>query len=172
MTRLAPLALLALALAAPAPAPAQPQPQPFVDLAALDREVAQFAGADPGEPGGPLRPIDRRLHLARCAAPLALGWNGARHDAVLVRCPAPGGWHLYVPVQAQPAIQTIAIARGEAVTVTVEGDGFAVSQPGEALEAGASGEWIRVRTRAEAGGKGEPLRARIVRPGLVTVPLP
>lgn len=168
MTRPILFALLAAALAAPA------QAQTFADLAGIDRAVAQFAGADPGQPGGPLHPVDRRLHLARCAAPLALGWNGARHEAVLVRCPVPGGWHLYVPVQGQtPATAPVlAVARGEAVTLTVEGDGFAVSQPGEALEAGATGEWIRVRTRTDAGSKGEPLRARIVRPGLVSVPLP
>jgi flagella basal body P-ring formation protein FlgA len=59
------------------------------------------------------------------------------------------------------------VARGEGVTITVAGDGFSVSQPGEAMDAGAIGAWIRVRTNAKA----DPVRARIVRPGLVELPM-
>jgi flagella basal body P-ring formation protein FlgA len=58
------------------------------------------------------------------------------------------------------------VLRGEAVTIAVSGDGFTVSQPGEALDPGAVGQWIRVKTAA-AGA--QPLRARIVRPGLVAL---
>jgi flagella basal body P-ring formation protein FlgA len=61
----------------------------------------------------------------------------------------------------------VAINRGDAVTVVVSGQSFNVSQPGEALESGPVGGWIRVKT---AGG--QPMRAQIVRPGLVSVPLP
>ena len=59
--------------------------------------------------------------------------------------------------------------RGDAVTISLGGEGFAVSQPGEALEAGPVGGWIKVRPLA-AGSP--PLRARIIRPGLVGIDLP
>ncbi|MEY4720681.1 MAG: hypothetical protein RIQ46_406, partial [Pseudomonadota bacterium] len=62
-----------------------------------------------------------------------------------------------------------AINRGDAVTIAVAGEGFAVSQPGEALEGGPVGTWIRVRGLS---AKAQPMRARVVRPGLVEMPLP
>jgi len=43
-----------------------------------------------------------------------------------------------------------------------------VTQPGEALEGGAVGAWIRVKSASSAA---DPLRARIVRPGLVRLDL-
>ena len=163
-------AILAAALVAAAPALAQS----FTDLAAIDRAVADFTGAPLGSPGGALRPVDPRLRLAPCRAALALGWYGTQRSSVAVRCPVPGGWRLYVPVTsgnhtgtgaaAEPLIQ-----RGDAVTVMVSGEGFAVSQPGEALEAGAGNVWIKVRGTAP----GAPvLRARVIRPGVVGMDLP
>ena len=83
----------------------------------------------------------------------------------------PGGWKLYVPLAGagSAALQSDAITRGDAVTVTVMGQGFAVSQSGEALESGPVGAWIKVRT----GGSGAPvLRARVLRPGAVGIDLP
>lgn len=163
-----PFALAVLALPAAAAA------APFADLAAIDRAVADFTGVAPGQPGGAMQPVDRRLRLAECPAPLATAWNGTRHDAVLVRCPEGAAWHVYVPVRAAAsgAAPVLAVARGEGVTIAVEGEGFAVSQPGEALEPGAVGDWIRVRTVREGSPKGEPLRAKVVRPGLVVLDMP
>jgi flagella basal body P-ring formation protein FlgA len=57
------------------------------------------------------------------------------------------------------------IERGQGVTEAVTGDGFSVSQPAEALESGAIGAWIRVRTQA----KSDPIQAQVMRPGLVEV---
>jgi len=48
----------------------------------------------------------------------------------------------------------------------VRGRGFSVQQAGEAMDSGAVGDWIFVRTAR----KSEPLRARIERPGLAIVP--
>jgi flagellar basal body P-ring formation protein FlgA len=150
----------------------------FADLAVLDGEVAAFTGAPQGAPGGAALPVDRRLRLAECSGPLALSWYGSRRETVLVECAAPGGWKVYVPLRSV-AVGTAAaaapvVARGDAVTVLVSGAGFAVSQPGEAMEPGALGAWIRVRS---AGGKGEPvraqvLRAQVLRAGVVGIPLP
>lgn len=141
----------------------------FTDPAEIDRAVAQFTGLPIGVPGGAMLPVDRRLRLARCTTPLALSWRGGGHDSVLVQCPDAGGWRLFVAVAGQQgqADAGPAVARGDAVTIAATGEGFSVSQPGEALDAGPVGAWIRVRT----GPKAEPMRARIVRPGLVELPV-
>jgi flagellar basal body P-ring formation protein FlgA len=161
-------AFSAALMLAPLPALAAP----LTDLAVLDRAVAAFTGQQIGVPGGAAQPVDRRLRLAACSAPLALSWYGTAQTSVLVRCPDAGGWRVFVPLSAPrtapaEAPAAIAVARGEGVTVMVSGQGFSVSQPGEAMEAGAVGAWIRVRTAAKA----DPLRARVVRPGLVELPV-
>ena len=163
-------ALLSALLSAPALA------SPFADLTLIEREVALFTGARTGEAGGALLPLDRRLRLAACAGPHDLTWRTARRDTVVVQCPDAGGWRIFVTVRAQPLATALqapapAVARGEAVTVAVEGEGFSISRSGEALEAGSIGAWIRVRTSDNAGQRTEPLRAQVVRPGLVRVPL-
>ena len=144
---------------------------PFADLDAIDRQVAAFTGAPIGAEGGATLPLDRRLRLRPCGSPLALAWRGDRRDTVIADCRDAGGWRLFIPVRAGisgPATSPL-INRGDAVTIAVAGDGFSVSQPGEALEAGAQGSWIRVRA---AIGKGGAMRAQVVRPGLVTLPMP
>ncbi|MBX9885739.1 MAG: flagella basal body P-ring formation protein FlgA [Novosphingobium sp.] len=145
---------------------------PLTDLAGIDNAVAAFTGQQIGVPGGAAQPVDRRLRLAACSAPLALSWYGTAQTSVLVRCPDAGGWRVFVPVSAARAAPSgapaaMAVMRGEGVTVIVAGDGFSVSQPAEAMDAGAVGAWIRVRTAAKA----DPLRARVVRPGLVELPV-
>jgi len=151
-------------------APARAHAASFTDPALIDAEVARFTGMPQGTTGGAAQPADRRLRLAACANPLSLGWYAGRRDTVLVQCPDLGGWRLFVPVlQGAAAMgEGPAVLRGEAVTIAVTGSGFSVSQPGEALDAGPVGAWIRVKT-ATAGA--QPLRAKIVRPGLVAVTL-
>lgn len=150
--------------------PAMAQPPGYHDLTTVDAAVAGFTGAGAGQPGGAVMPVDRRLRLAPCYSPLVASWYGSGQDNVMVRCPDPGGWRLFVATSGntrQDSAAPPAVARGEAVTIAVAGDGFAVSQPGEAMEAGPVGGWIRVRTSAKA----VPIRARIERPGLVIVPV-
>ena len=144
--------------------------QALTDPAAIDHAVADFTGAPLGAPGGAALPVDHRLRLAACTSPLTLRWYGQRQDAVLVQCPT-AGWRIYVPLKADPVAPaaTPAVMRGDAVTISLGGDGFAVSQPGEAMEAGPVGGWIKVRTLATGG---QPLRARVIRPGLVGIELP
>lgn len=145
--------------------------QGIEDPAAIDRDVAAFTGQPIGAPGGAARVVDRRLRLAACSAPLALSWRGDAHASILVECPDAGGWHIYVATAAQPASAARqapaapVIERGQGVTVAVTGDGFSVSQSAEALESGAVGAWIRVRTQPKA----DPVQAQVVRPGLVVV---
>jgi flagella basal body P-ring formation protein FlgA len=154
----------------------------FADLDAIDRQVEAFTGAPVGQPGGASTPVDRRLRLHACAAPLAVDWNGARRDSLVVRCPAAGGWRIFVQLSSASvgagmagAAAMPAVSRGDAVTIAVQGDGFSVSQPGEALEGGPIGAWIRVRPAGSTRGasaRGETMRAQIVRPGMVAIPLP
>ena len=141
----------------------------FVSPTEIDTAVVRFTGAPTGSPGGAAQAVDSRMRLATCSAPLALGWYGARRDAVLVQCPDSPGWRIFVPVLVtQAAGEAPAVLRGEAVTIVLAGDGFTVTQPGEAMEGGAVGAWIRVKSATSAA---DPLRARIVRPGLVRLDL-
>lgn len=148
----------------------------YADLDALDRQVAGFTGAQIGDVGGAVTPIDRRLRLQPCMSGVALSWRTPAQGSVIVQCGDPGGWRLFVPVRqaapvAAPATE-IAIRRGDAVSIAVTGDGFSVSQAGEALESGSVGNWIQVRPTMAGRTRSDPLRARIVRPGLVELPLP
>ena len=165
--RMTPLLACAAAFAAAAPALAAG----FASPEEIDSAVAEFTGAAIGTEGGARLPIDRRLRLARCEAPLALEWYGRSHETVLVRCPAAGGWRLFVPIESGPAAarQEPIVARGEAVAIVVQGHGFTLSRQGEALEGGAVGEWIRVRP---AGTRSEPVRVRVLEHGRVGMNLP
>ncbi|BBC72176.1 conserved hypothetical protein [Altererythrobacter sp. B11] len=148
----------------------------FTDPSVIDGEVAQFTGAAVGEPGGARLPVDRRLKLAQCAQQHDLEWYGKGRETIVVRCPVPGGWRIFVPLNTaadtSPMAQqraVPAVARGEAVTIAVHGSGFTLSRQGEAMDGGAVGEWIRVRP---AGTRADPIRARIIRPGVVGMDLP
>ncbi len=141
------------------------------NLADIDQAVVRFTGAPTGQPGGARLPVDRRLRLAPCPQTLILEWHGSAGQSVLVRCPVAGGWRLFVPVDGaqQAARSQPVVARGEAVAIAIEGRGFTLSRQGEAMEAGAIGEWIRVRP---AGTRTDPMRARVVQPGKVAIALP
>lgn len=165
--RLAPLALpLLLPLCSP---DAQAQSR-SIDPGAIDRAVVAFTGAAIGQPGGPRVASDPRLQLAACDTPLDVNWHNPARMAVQVACAGPKPWRIFVAIagvnagQAAPAAPVV--KRGDALTIVVRGRGFSVQQPGEAMESGAVGDWIVVRTSRKA----EPLRARIERPGLAVIP--
>ncbi len=164
---------IAIGLAAlGASAGAAAQSTAYTDPAAIDRSVAAFTGKPIGVPGGAVRPVDRRLRLAVCGGPLALAWYGSGRDNVKVECSDSRGWKLFVPVRkdapgTMEAAAVPIVRRGESVSVVMRGRGFSVTASGEAMEAGAQGEWIRVKPENAK----EPVRARVERPGLVTIPL-
>jgi flagella basal body P-ring formation protein FlgA len=160
-----------LACAAALAAGAQASAAGFADPSDIDQAVARFTGASVGAEGGARLPVDRRLKLTRCEAPLALEWYGRYRDTVLVRCPVAGGWRLFVPVEsgAAAAPKEPIVARGESVAIVVQGKGFTLSRQGEAMEGGALGDWIRVRP---AGNRTDPIRVRIIEPGKVGMDLP
>jgi flagellar basal body P-ring formation protein FlgA len=163
------LPMLALPVLLPLYAP-EARANGLAEPAAIDRAVAEFTGAPIGTPGGARMAADRRLQLAACAAPLAVSWHSPAKTAVRVECPGSGGWRIFVAVTplaaAAPAALPPAIKRGDALSIMVRGRGFSVQQSGEAMENGAVGDWIFVRTARKA----EPLRARIERPGLAIIP--
>lgn len=161
--RLIPLLFIALC-ASPVPA------ADFADSGQIDRLVAAFTGVGMGSPGGARMPVDPTLRLARCPEPLALEWYGRARDTVLVRCPAAGGWRLFVPIAGDGGRGGVqAVSRGDEVTIAVKGDGFVISRQAAALEGGAVGDWIRVRP---VGAKGDPLRVKVLDAGHVGLELP
>lgn len=148
----------------------------FTPPAQIDRAVESFTGAATGEIGGALRPADRRLRLAACAQPLGVEWYGNARSSVAVTCSGPQTWRIFMSTrpaeQAQPAAPVI--SRGDPVTVQVRGRGFTVQKAGEAMEAGAVGDWIAIRMTSgsgtgRAGRREDPIRARIARPGLAII---
>lgn len=165
---LGPLAASLLATAAAAATP--------MDLSMIDRAVADFTGAEIGQPGGAKLPVDRRLRLASCQSPLDLQWFGRDQRSVQIACPS-AGWRIYVAVDnggggASHAVQTYGetlVHRGEAVSIQVRGGGFTLTRQGSAMEDGAQGEWIKVRATGE---RTETIRAMVIRPGQVGIELP
>jgi flagella basal body P-ring formation protein FlgA len=161
--RFLPVALLLLGTAAHA--------QGFEDLAALDRKVAATLGAGIGEPGGPARPIDKRLKLAACPQPATV--DAPAMGAVLVHC-EPLGWRIRVAlsrpaagyaqsgaVKAEPTIR-----KGDQVELTASSGSFSVSTVAVAEQDGAPGDRIRVRSEGKKGA----VIGMVTADGRVTLP--
>ncbi len=169
-TRLLSLAVLmvCLPLFAAAAAAQTTSAQGFTDPDSIDRAVTQFTGVPVGEVGGARVPADRRLRLAACAGPLNVSWHGRSRSTVQVACPGPESWRIFIATRAAPQSEQAApiVSRGDPITVVVRGRGFTVQQTGEAMDNGAIGDWIAVRTARDAS----PIRARIERPGLAIIP--
>jgi flagella basal body P-ring formation protein FlgA len=140
----------------------------FTDPGEIDRAVSEFTGAAIGEVGGARVPADRRLRLAACSNPLQVAWHGRNRATVQVECPGAQSWRIFVATlaPAQAPQSAPAVDRGDPVTIVIRGRGFTVQQTGEATESGAIGDWIGIRTTS----RGEPIRARIERPGLAVIP--
>lgn len=158
MSRPISVALFLSALPAPALA------QAFEDLDRLDSRIEVLTGAAPGEPGGAIAPIDRRLKLAACPQPANIEWSGS--DALAVRCPAIG-WRLRVGVAANGSRQTKAepsVHRGDTVEVSVRGDAFDVTTTAIALDDGAIGASVRLKL----GAAGTQSSAIVTGPGTVS----
>jgi len=142
--------------------------EPFEDLGALERQLVAVLGADIGQPGGPVAPLDRRLRLARCAegvaiAPPALG-------AAALRCSSLG-WRIRVPLVTRAAaveegLPGFAVRKGDIVEVVARGAAFTVSTQAIAEQDGRVGARIRVRS----GPKSVPMMVEVEREGVVRVP--
>jgi flagella basal body P-ring formation protein FlgA len=149
------------------------------NLALLDRAAEIFAGAPQGAPGGPIAPIDRRLRLSACGSSPEFTWRTDAHDAIVIRCPDPRGWRIFVSVRALPAAPAVqqavaekpvkeepVIRRGYFVPLEASDQGFAVSTDGVAMADAAPGERLQVRI----DGAKRPVQAIAVDAGKATLP--
>lgn len=157
--------LLGAAVAAPAFG------QGFENLEMLDSRVAAALGANIGDPGGPVAPLDRRLRLAACPEPAEIGEPAL--GAVTVRC-APLGWRIRVPLSGGGATVARAAAtrvepvirRGDQVEVVALASNFSVTTTGVAEQDGAPGDRIRVR----ADRRSPPFIGQVTADGRVALP--
>lgn len=174
------ISILAVALAVSSPAAAQ---QKFENLDRLDSLVAMTVGANLGEPGGPVAPIDRRLKLIPCPGTPSI--DGPVFGAAIVKCDAVG-WRIRVPlahggVQANVTVPTqravsqrapapsreMVVKRGDPVQLVAGGAAFSVTRLMVADEDGAIGGMIRVRGEDK---KAPPVLAQVVEMGMVRIP--
>lgn len=160
---------LVLGLAAATPAFGQS----FENLDMLENRVMAALGASVGEPGGPARPIDRRLRLIPCPTPAEIDQPAL--GAVTVRCETRG-WRIRVPLmagalpapgmaQGQARAEPV-VRRGDQVQVVALASGFSVSTLGVAEQDGAPGQRIRVRTERRA----TPFIGEVLPDGRVALP--
>lgn len=131
------------------------QAQGFENLDALEMRVFAALGASIGEPGGPVRPIDRRLKLRPCPQPAEV--QAPALGAVTLHC-EPLGWRIRVPLVRAAATLTPAsakaepiIRKGDQVELTAGSGGFSVSTIAAAEQDGAPGDRIRVRSEGKKG---------------------
>ncbi|NNM77062.1 hypothetical protein HJG53_09130 [Sphingomonas sp. ID1715] len=143
------------------------------DLALLDRAAEIFAGARLGQPGGPVAPIDRRLRLSSCSTSPEFSWRAETRDAIVIRCPDPKGWRIFVAVQASPVLAGAApvkvepvIRRGDPVTLVAGQSGFSVSADGTAMADAAPGARLQIKVE----GAKAPVQAIALETGKATLP--
>jgi len=154
--------------------------QKFENLDRIDGLVATTVGANIGQPGGAIAPVDRRLRLAAC--PKMPDVTGPQFGAAVVKCDALG-WRIRVPlapggnVPAAPAYaaprpamrpapapgREIVIRKGDPVQLIAGGPSFTASRAMIADEDGAIGQMIRVREDR----KSDPVVARVQEFGIV-----
>lgn len=168
--------LLPLALAVAAPALAQSVLPPAQDLEVLERMVVATLGADVGQSGGPMAPIDRRMRLAACVSGVQI--DPPTTGAVTVRCPS-AGWRLRVPLmranmtarsgfasstgQPSAASANSAVRKGDPVQLVAQGRSYSISVDATAMEDAEIGSRVRVATAT----KGSTLFAEVVDVGRV-----
>ncbi|HEX7853614.1 MAG TPA: flagella basal body P-ring formation protein FlgA [Sphingobium sp.] len=154
------------------------QAQGFQNLDQIDSLVSTTVGANIGEPGGALSPVDRRLRLAAC--PQIPSIEGPVFGAAIIRCDKLG-WRIRVPLklekpapvavavhqQAQvPQARIVLIKKGDPVQLVAGNAAFSVSRAMIADEDGAVGEMIRVREDRNSPA----VSGRIEADGLVRIP--
>ncbi|WP_246351863.1 flagella basal body P-ring formation protein FlgA [Sphingobium subterraneum] len=158
--------------------------QKFENLDRIDGLVAMTVGANLGEPGGPVSPVDRRLRLAAC--PEVPDVQGPVFGAAIVQCKTLG-WRIRVPLSVSlqgsgtpsaapasymrprtvaPASREIVVKKGDPVQLVAGGAAFQVSRMMIADEDGAAGQMIRVREDR----KSDPVLAQVVEIGIVRAP--
>ncbi len=147
---------------------------PAQNIDQLEQMVVTSLGADIGQPGGPMAPIDRRMRLAAC--PTGIQIDPPAMSAVTIRC-TTSGWRIRVPLTRNIArpdsdsarntapMQTANadIRRGDPVELVAQGDSFRVSIDATAMEDANIGGRVRVST----GLRGATMFAQVVDVGRV-----
>ena len=170
------LLILAMVFQACLAGAAHAQAQNFENLDRLDGFVAASLGANRGEPGGPVAPLDRRLRLAACPQTPVI--DAPRWGAATVSCPSIG-WRIRVPLVADQSgnkssnfngvtegTRALVVKKGDPVQLMAGGGSFTISRMMIADEDGAVGALIRVRQEPRA----TPVMARVERIGVVRIP--
>ena len=138
----------------------------FEQIELLEARIVATLGAAIGEPGGPSRPVDRRLKLVACPGSPDIAMSGT--GAAVVRC-ASAGWRIYVPLVRKPVEKPAEAERivhkGDQVEVMAQGSSFTVSTFAVAEQDGAAGERIRVRVSP----KSAPVMAEVTGQGRVAI---
>lgn len=151
--------------------------QGFENLDRLDSIVATTVGANIGQPGGAVAPVDRRLRLAAC--PQIPTIEGPVFGAAVVRCDRLG-WRIRVPLinpnpagtaqgygrAAPPQQRTMLIKKGDPVQLVAGDASFSVTRTMIADEDGAIGDMISVRQDKGSA----PVSGRIEPSGVVRIP--
>ena len=164
----------AAAFAAASPSHAQSALPPAQDLNQLEQILVTTLGADVGQPGGPMAPIDRRMRLAAC--PIGIQIDPPSVGAVTVRCTS-AGWRVRVPLTRAngPAVNggndygrsaglaNADIRKGDPVQLIAQGRSYSISVDATAMEDGVIGKRIRVSSVA----KGSTLFAEVIDGGRV-----
>jgi flagella basal body P-ring formation protein FlgA len=164
---------LAAALAVASSAHAQLALPPAQDLTQLEQIVVTTLGADVGQPGGPMAPIDRRMRLAAC--PIGIQIDPPSAGAVTVRC-TTAGWRLRVPLMratgstassgtdaGRAATANADVRKGDPVQLVAQGQSYSISVDATAMEDGVIGKRIRVSSVS----KGSTLFAEVIDVGRV-----
>jgi flagella basal body P-ring formation protein FlgA len=144
--------------------------QGFENLDRIDNLVATAVGANIGQPGGAIAPVDRRLHLAACPQLAAI--EGPVFGAAIVRCDRLG-WRIRVPLSttaaqaySHPQQRVILIKKGDPVQLVAGDATFTVAKSMIADEDGAVGDMIRVREDKNSA----PVSGRVEPNGVVRIP--
>ena len=150
----------------------------FQSTEALDQLVERFAGAPIGAEGGARAAVDKRLKLAPCDTP-QLSWRSPAEDAVVIRCPGPQQWRVFVAINALPkAAPTAAtptpvaakvefvIRRGDPVMLEAGAAGFSITREGLAMADAPVGGRVLVKT----DDKRPPVAAIALSPGRARLP--
>ena len=141
----------------------------FENPEALDRAIVGWLAQEGG--AAEAVPVDRRLRLAACPVPVAI--EPGQDGALTVRCVARG-WRIRVPLVgdsvARPSTAARArsetlVERGQQVTAVVQSRGFSVSTSVTAMESGAAGDRIRLRT----GPRSAPIVGVVLADGRVAI---
>jgi len=169
------LPVLALVAFSADAATAQSALPPAQDLDQLERMVVASLGAEIGQPGGPMAPIDRRMRLPACSGGIQI--EPPSPGSVTVRC-IISGWRLRVPLMRDGMAATAsfsgsaggytaspnaAVRKGDPVQLVAQGQSFSISVDATAMEDADIGRRVRVSTAA----KGSTIFAEVIDVGKV-----